>query len=303
MRGQTQRGFTLIEIIVVVLVFAIMSAMAYGGLNSVLRTRDGIEKSMNRTADMQRAFQRLRGDFQNLRDRPSRDEYGEPKPALVASGEDTVTLIRGGWRNPLGLGRASLERVAYTLKDHKLMRSSWRVLDLPRESDPVQGVVLDNVEEAKWRFMDAEGQWQTTWPQDDGSGESGTAAPAAAVELTLVTKDWGETKFLFRTPVASLAPALSAAAKAVAGSGEAGGADEGGGGGGGLLTTGGLLPRATALDGLEGAGFGGDGSDNNPDPNDDGNEGGNDDENNGNEPPSGGEPEPEPPDPSGGGDE
>ncbi|MGQ0528471.1 MAG: type II secretion system protein, partial [Panacagrimonas sp.] len=33
------RGFTLLEIIVVVLVFSVMAAMAYGGLNSVLKTQ------------------------------------------------------------------------------------------------------------------------------------------------------------------------------------------------------------------------------------------------------------------------
>ena len=45
-------GFTLIEIIVVLLVFSVMAAMAYGGLNSVLRTRRGIEDSMQRTAEL-----------------------------------------------------------------------------------------------------------------------------------------------------------------------------------------------------------------------------------------------------------
>ncbi|MGQ0619402.1 MAG: type II secretion system minor pseudopilin GspJ [Panacagrimonas sp.] len=295
---QDHRGFTLIEIIVVVLVFSIMAAMAYGGLNSVLRTRVGIEQSMNRTAEMQRAFQRLRTDFQNLRDRASRDEFGDTKPPLVAAGEDTVTLIRGGWRNPLGAGRASIERVAYTLKDHKLLRSSWRVLDLPRESEPAQGTVLDNVEEARWRFMDAAGEWQTSWPVDDvsGSGDSGTESPPAAVELTLVTKDWGEAKFLFRTPVAGLAPALSAAAQAVDSAGGEGGGDDGvgGGGGGALLTTDGLLELDIAVGGLDVAGRG---DDNGPGPDTpDGSSGGDSDDGDNTDPGDGGE-ENEQPDP------
>lgn len=276
------RGFTLIEIIVVVLVFSIMAAMAYGGLNSVLRTRAGIEQSMNRTAEMQRAFQRLRTDFQNLRDRPSRDEFGDTKPALVASAEGSVSLIRGGWRNPMGAGRASLERVAYSLKDHQLQRSSWRVLDLPRESKPTEGVVLDRIEDLRWRFMDASGEWQTSWPVGDlgDADQGGTEAPPVAVELTLITKDWGEAKLLFRTPVAGLAPALSAAARAITGSGDSGGSGEGFGGGTGLLTSGGLIELDRVIKGLPLAGTGkgpgggggggnkptdGDGSDGDPD--------------------------------------
>lgn len=234
-------GFTLIEIIVVVLVFSIMAAMAYGGLNSVLRTRQGIERSMERTAEMQRAFQRLRADFQNLRDRPSRDEYGDARPALVASAEGAVSLIRGGWRNPMGAGRASLERLAYGLKDHQLQRSSWRVLDLARDTKPTEGVVLDQVDEIRWRFMDGAGEWQTSWPQGDvqAAGAAGTESPPVAVELTLVTKDWGELKWLFRTPVAALAPALSPSARSAGQAAGGGGGEEGEEGS--LLTQNGLI--------------------------------------------------------------
>jgi len=80
-----QRGFTLLEVIIVVLIFAIMSAMAYGGLNSVLKTRVAVEASMQRTADLQRAYMRMRSDFQNLAMRPIRDNFGDTQPALLGS--------------------------------------------------------------------------------------------------------------------------------------------------------------------------------------------------------------------------
>ena len=112
-RRPRQAGFTLLEIIVVVLVFSVMAAMAYGGLNSVLRTRNGIEQSMNRTAEFQRTFMRLRTDLQNLRDRPARDSYGDPEPALSYAEDGVLRLVRGGWRSPLDSGRSSMERVSF----------------------------------------------------------------------------------------------------------------------------------------------------------------------------------------------
>lgn len=201
-------GFTLLEIIVVVLVFSVMAAMAYGGLNSVLRTRGAIESSMRRTADFQRAFQRLRGDFQNLRDRAARDSYGDAQPPLSISREGELELVRGGWRNPTQSGRSSLERVRYRLKDHELHRANWRVLDLPQQSEPSELTLLREVDEVRWRFLDTGREWQAQWPNEKAYAASqnsrASEPPPLAVELTLVTRDWGELRLLFRTPQAGL---------------------------------------------------------------------------------------------------
>ena len=57
------RGFTLLELLVVILIFGVFSIMAYGGLSSVLGTRRHIEESLARTAEYQKAYVRLREDF------------------------------------------------------------------------------------------------------------------------------------------------------------------------------------------------------------------------------------------------
>ncbi|MGQ0697576.1 MAG: type II secretion system minor pseudopilin GspJ [Panacagrimonas sp.] len=242
-------GFTLIEIIVVVLVFTIMAAMAYGGLNSVLRTKRAIEDSMKRTADMQRAFTRLRGDFQNLRDRPVRDNYGDVQPAFAFDREGALSLVRGGWRTPVQTSRSSLERVSYELKEGTLRRASYGVLDLPQELDPVDLALLTQVEEVRWRFMDEAREWQTQWPVDSGlSDGQPSGPPPIAVELVLVTKDWGETRFLFRTPMSGVVASGSSADDGSSdGSGD-------GSGGSGFLTEG--LLRAELI-GVTGGGLGG----------------------------------------------
>lgn len=238
----SSRGFTLLEIIVVVLVFSVMAVMAYGGLRSVLRTRTGIETAMTRTADVQRAYMRLRNDFQNLRDRPARDEYGDAQAPLWIDRDGQLRMIRGGQRNPLGTSRSSLERIQYVFKDRALHRSTWRAIDLPQKSEPVELVLLDNVEEVRWRFLDTSRNWREQWPADSQSPSAGATsasdAPPLAVEVTLVTKDWGETRFLFRTPQAGLVQGD--------GSGDDDPGDTTFGSGGTLLTTEGLLP-ASAL--------------------------------------------------------
>lgn len=198
------RGFTLLELIVVIAIFGVMSAMAYGGLSSVLKTRVHVEQSLERTGEYQKAFMRLRNDFQNAHSRPVRDPYGTVQPAFIGDSYARVTLSRGGWRNPLSQPRASIERVSYYLdKDKKgLIRSSYRVLDQAQDSKPVEVTLLENVTDLSWRYLDSANAWQTTWPPASATSTTSTStqqpAPPQAVEMTLHTDDMGELRFLFR---------------------------------------------------------------------------------------------------------
>ena len=193
-----QHGFTLLEVIVVLVIFGVLSLMAYGGLASVLRTRDKVEQSMERTADLQRAYLRLRRDFEQVRLRPARDSFGEAQAALLVTSDGDVELTRGGWRNPMGQKRSTMERVAYRFDDNKLIRRSWLVLDRAPQSEPVETVVADKVEQVEWRFLNASREWQSTWPAEQTGMAQPDAVPPVAVELVLHTEDWSELRFLFR---------------------------------------------------------------------------------------------------------
>jgi general secretion pathway protein J len=191
-------GFTLLELIVAVGIFAVLALLAYGGLDSVLNTRRSIEQRFERIAQLQKAYMRMRGDFQQTRNRPIRDEFGSDSPALILLPSPTaLEFTRGGWRNPTSQPRSSMERVAYHLSDDQLIRSSWRILDRVQGTAPVDVVVLTGVEEIGWRFLDKDRQWQESWPPPSQAGQT-TAPPPLAVELSLQTKDWDELTLLFR---------------------------------------------------------------------------------------------------------
>lgn len=194
---QQIHGFTLLELIVVLGIFGVLSVMAYGGLNSVLQQRAGVQKALDRTVAMQKAYLRLRNDFQQLRDRPARNGFGEKDPALMLTSDGRVEFTRGGWRNPLSQPRSSLERVSYRLDEkNRLLRESWRVLDRAQDSALVEIPVLEDVEDIEWRFLDDKLEWKSAWPAP-GSAAGASAIPPRAVELILQTKDWGELKFVF----------------------------------------------------------------------------------------------------------
>lgn len=193
------RGFTLLELIVVIAIFGVLSLMAYGGLNSVLKSRAKIEQFLERTAQFQKTYQHLRNDLQQVRNRPARDNYGDAQPPLRGDRDARVEFTRAGWRNPLQQPRASLERVSYRLVERQLRRESWRVLDQSQDSKLVSLTLLEDVDELRLRYLASSREWSEIWPPLSNTGQVQLTTPAPlAVEITLQTKDWGETKFLFR---------------------------------------------------------------------------------------------------------
>jgi general secretion pathway protein J len=108
-----------------------------------------------------------------------------------------ISFTRGGWANPAGLPRSELQRVGYLLREGKLIRQHLPELDTTAAVVLEERELLDQVDELRFRFMDANGSlnWQCTWPtpimQHSTPAELLRARPVA-VEITLKLKDYGE---------------------------------------------------------------------------------------------------------------
>ncbi len=198
------RGFTLLELLVALAVFAILATAAYGGLRTVLFTRVAVETQSQRLAAVQLAFHRLGQDIEQAAPRRIRDEYGEPQAALLGDelADERLILTRAGWANPLGQPRASLQRVAYRLRDGQLWRLHWPVLDRGGLIEPRETPVLDQVRELRIRFLDRNESWRNDWPPP-AAGESiprDLDALPRAVEISVTLEDWGEITRLLLLP-------------------------------------------------------------------------------------------------------
>ena len=126
------RGFTLVEVLVAIFVFAIVSAIAMGGYNELVKQSGIVADGAGRTRAVQSAVQRLSLDFSSLEPRPVREPLGDSvQPALRADArsEQLAELTHSGWSNPAGVPRSTLQRVSYRLEDKKLLREYWVVLD------------------------------------------------------------------------------------------------------------------------------------------------------------------------------
>lgn len=198
-------GFTLVELLVALAVFALLSVMAYSSLRVVLDARERVEAQAERLAELQLAFTVIGRDLEQAVNRPVRDEFGDRTPAMAGTGAQ-IEFTRGGWRNPAGLRRSELQRVGYILAGGELRRLSWPVLDRTQGSEPADTLLLSAVEEFEVRFLDARGEWLSFWPAPEADPQAATPLPRA-VEVSVGTERWGRVTRLFRTVPALTVPA------------------------------------------------------------------------------------------------
>lgn len=202
-----QQGFTLLELLIASIIFAIMAIMAYGGLDNVIRNSKASELALKRLQQIQQSVSVLTRDLNQIVPRPIRDEFGNIQPYLSAGNniDNLVEFTRGGRTNPAGLIRSSLLRVAYQFDDEALVRLQWPQLDRTQEQEPKKTVLIDNVEETRIRFLGAGGEWQDQWPPLNaapvaapGAATASTTNYPLAIEIILTLKDWGEIRRLYQ---------------------------------------------------------------------------------------------------------
>ncbi len=194
------QGFTLLELLVALTLFALISIMAYSGLNTILTVHAHVDQQATQLAQLQIAFTGLRRDLEQAIDRPIRDEYGDRQPAIQGS-YDHLELTRSGWRNPAQRPRSTLQRVAYHVEDNKLWRAYWEVLDRSQDSRPFQVELLTDITQFKLRYLDDQLQWHEQWPPlATTSVTNQLPILPKAIEVTFTLSDWGKLTRLFGLP-------------------------------------------------------------------------------------------------------
>ena len=193
--SRQSRGFTLIEILVAVAIFAVLSALSYGALSQIITSSEVLSARMERIQSIQRTMRTISQDFLQLSPRPVRDELGDGFGAALRTDFQSgfaVELTRAGWSNPMALPRGTLQRAAYRLEENELIRYHWRVLDRTFNNELIAVSLLEDVESIAFLFMQENGEWTEQWPPQGRQGPLGLRLRPRAVQVVLTLVDEGE---------------------------------------------------------------------------------------------------------------
>lgn len=185
-------GFTLVEALVALAVFAMVAGAGAAILSVSIENRIAVHASSERTAALQRTRTLLKADLGQATNRRTRDRNGEPQPLALAGaagpGSPILTLTRAGWSNAGDLGRSSLQRVEYRLVEDRLERRVSPFLDGSRPGPPQ--LLLSGVTNLTLSFV--EGGHEAPSPVPDPSGRQ-----PDAVRLRLVLDGYGSLDQIF----------------------------------------------------------------------------------------------------------
>lgn len=193
MRPSTRgRGFTLVELLVALVLMAIMSALAWRGLDSMLRAREITQQSIERSAALQTALAQWEQDWEQIQDSgqivPAQDVAGgrlrltrrhAQGLQVVSWFVDQGQLCR--WAAPPVTGLAELRR-AWERAAQPLTLASERVAVIDGVSDFQLYYFWDNA----WANAQSTGGEAPPPPKDvrpPTGGDAGAQAnpPAAAI--------------------------------------------------------------------------------------------------------------------------
>ncbi|MET0679904.1 MAG: type II secretion system minor pseudopilin GspJ [Burkholderiales bacterium] len=190
MRGA--RGLTLVELLVAIAIFGVLSGFAYRALTVVLESRGRIEQENRKWREIALFFTRLEQDLAASAPRPVRDANGSLSPALVGNpapkgaADGAIVLTRTG----LAADPGTIEpprRIGYRVRGGVVEMLYWSGLEVAPRSEPRTVAVLFNVSALDLRYLDRRGQWHRAWPPA-GTNNPQTEIPAGIeVGVTLVT--------------------------------------------------------------------------------------------------------------------
>lgn len=222
-----QKGFTLIEIIVAIGIFSLLSMGCYLTARGVISSRDRIIYNSDKIREFSRGFRIIDDDFKHIIVRGILDENGGLNPSYEKNPNDyenmAIEFSRTGYRNPLYLKRSKIIRVAYSvsddleekqlislgfseeeakkLKDGKhLIRYVWPVLDRGDDNEPVMQLILKNIESFDVEYFNDEKNWLPDWPLTTNEDDQNVIPSALKIKITDKDKRYFERIFT-RNPI------------------------------------------------------------------------------------------------------
>ncbi len=198
-------GFTLLEILIALFIFTILSMILVSALHNVIGISATTKHHAEQLRRTQMALLIIKRDIEQALDRPIINASGRQEAALVGAPQ-RIVFTHTGLANPSDLLRSVFQRTSYEYREQGLWRVIWPVLDQAPQTESHERLILEEVESARFEFLDKDGRFQSGWPVP-GQQE----VLPKAIRLTFTLKGWGNISQLYIIPAQSIKAEINAA--------------------------------------------------------------------------------------------
>jgi general secretion pathway protein J len=190
-RRNSEAGFTLVEMLIALVIFGMITAAGVTLLTLTVRTQETSDRLLDSLSTLRRTGALLNADLAQAAPRIHRNGDGQPLPAFIGGDGGEALLmafVRRGWEDE-NVFRSSLQRVEYRLREGRLER--WRYDAVDGEGHAVAMPLLTGVRRVQLRYRDRDGNWRDRWDPTDA-----TRLPIA-VEIVSDSEGQGQIRQLF----------------------------------------------------------------------------------------------------------
>jgi general secretion pathway protein J len=193
-----QCGFTLLEVLIAIAIFSVVSLASFTIFDTVLRGDENSKKRSERQNELQRAFLLIERDFTQIAKRSMRISGEAPGSSFLQTSDDSfladeqaIAFVRSGWTNPgLLLPRSEMQSVAYRVVDETLERLHFNFVDAVEGEEPKVRLLITGITSLAFEYYDGK-EWKKKW--------SGKLLPQA-IAIEIETQDYGLIRRQFLVP-------------------------------------------------------------------------------------------------------
>ncbi len=175
-------GFTLVEMLIALFIFAIISAGTMSVLTTSLRGKAQMDERILDIQNIETMRALIKSDMSNVILRPARDILGSEALYTLSGGvTDLMSFTRGGRANPGGLEpRSDMQRVTYLFEDGQLIRRHLAHENPAPNTPEFDRVMISGLKSATMKFVGPDTESSQIFV------EPYTTSPVKAVKLNLV---------------------------------------------------------------------------------------------------------------------
>ena len=168
-------GFTLIELMVAIMIFAVISVISYRTISSLVTTKQIVTASQDKWGSIAKGVAKIDSDWNRAIPLVVRDANGMVLPSILGKNtlngpfDSQLEMTISGFLGNDVYGSTPPQRIGFRFDKGKLYLVTWPVLNRTTNTQPRLDLLIDNVEDFHVSFMYTDRNWYDTWPSESSS--------------------------------------------------------------------------------------------------------------------------------------